>query len=224
MLSTPLVLGRLSEDQMRAQQPEQEHGKGFPGQVFAPTNLIAPLVADTTAAKEEALHPWTRSPITGRKLWWSHCGCHSAVPKRAAANGSQPNCAKSSSRDGNRCLALVPKPCNMTGLIKPGSISIAWYILSPGSTLIATSAWYLWAPGAGPRQKGENHAEAWPPASTRRTLGRYPFHTMRRWPTQDRWIHSPGDKETVTIHFPRRSTHRVTWKPCGHGDHSFHPR
>ena len=85
-------------------------------------------------------------------------------------------------------------------------------------------AWYLWAPGAGPRQKGENHAEAWPPASTRRTLGRYPFHTMRRWPTQDRWIHSPGDKETVTIHFPRRSTHRVTWKPCGHGDHSFHPR
>ena len=85
-------------------------------------------------------------------------------------------------------------------------------------------AWYLWAPGAGPRQKGENHAEAWPPASTRRTLGRYPFHTMRRWPTQDRWIHSPGDQETVTIHFPRRSTHRVTWKPCGHGDHSFHPR
>ena len=73
-------------------------------------------------------------------------------------------------------------------------------------------AWYLWAPGAGPRQKGENHAEAWPPASTRRTQGRYPFHTMRRWPTQDRWIHSPGDKETVTIHFPRRSTHRVTWE------------
>ena len=28
----------------------------------------------------------------------------------------------------------------------------------------------------------------------------------------------------MTIHFPRRSTHRVTWKPWGHGDHSFHPR
>ena len=56
MLSTPLVLERLSEDQMRAQQPGQEHGKGFPGQVFAPTNLITPLVADTTAEKEEALH------------------------------------------------------------------------------------------------------------------------------------------------------------------------
>ena len=67
-------------------------------------------------------------------LWLPIC-----CPKKGFCNGNQPNCANSSSRDGNRCLALVPKPCNMTGRIKPGSISIAWYILSPGSTLIATS-------------------------------------------------------------------------------------
>ena len=34
---------------------------------------------------------------------------------------------------------LVPKPCRMAGRINSGSISIAWYILSPGSTRMVTS-------------------------------------------------------------------------------------
>ena len=67
-------------------------------------------------------------------------------------------------------------------------------------------AWYLWAPGAGPRQKGENHAEAWPPASTRRTLGRYPFHTTSPRSNQGEWIHSPSDVGTEPIHFHQECT------------------
>ena len=82
---------------------------------------------------------WTRSPMTGRKLWCIHCGSHFTVPKRAAANGIHPKCASSVSRPGNRFLALVPKPCRMAGRINSGSISMAWYILSPGSTRMVTS-------------------------------------------------------------------------------------
>ena len=67
-------------------------------------------------------------------------------------------------------------------------------------------AWYLWAPGAGPRQKGEIHAEAWPPASTRRILGRYPFHTTSLRSTQGEWIHSPSDVGTEPIHFHQECT------------------
>ena len=69
-----------------------------------------------------------------------------------------------------------------------------------------STAWYLWAPGAGPRQKGEIHAEAWPPASTRRTLGRYPFHTTSPRSIQGEWIHSPSDVGTEPIHFHQECT------------------
>ena len=63
-------------------------------------------------------------------------------------------------------------------------------------------AWYLWAPGAGPRQKGEIHAEAWPPASTRRTLGRYTPRVVN----QGEWIHSPSDVGTEPIHCHQECT------------------
>ena len=52
--------------------------------------------------------------------WGESCGGATVAAillsqKRAAANGSQPNCAKSSSRDGNRCLALVPNSMQYDG-------------------------------------------------------------------------------------------------------------
>ena len=59
--------------------------------------------------------------------------------RAAAASGIHPKCASSVSRPGNRFLALVPKPCRMAGRINSGSISMAWYILSPGSTRMVTS-------------------------------------------------------------------------------------
>ena len=57
-----------------------------------------------------------------------------------------------------------------------------------------------------PRQKGENYAEAWPPASTRRTLGRYPFHTTSPRSNQGEWINSPSNVRTETIHFHQECT------------------
>ena len=54
---------------------------------------------------------WTRNPMTGRKLWCNHCGCHFTVPNSAAASGIHPYSANSASRTGNLFLALVPNPC-----------------------------------------------------------------------------------------------------------------
>ena len=42
------------------------------------------------------------------------------------------------------------KPCKIIGLIKFGSISMAWYILSPGSTLMATSPGGILRVGSAP--------------------------------------------------------------------------
>ena len=89
----------------------------------------------------------------------------------------------------------------------------------------ARTAWYLWAPGAGPRKKSENHAEVWPPQAPGAPWGGT-LSTLR----------VPGQTKESG------STHRVTWEPNpfistknvrrepyipngrGDGTHSFHPR
>ena len=61
----------------------------------------------------------------------NHCGCHFTVPNSAAASGIHR--ANSASRTGNLFFGTI------AGRINSGSISIAWYILSPGSTRMVTS-------------------------------------------------------------------------------------
>ena len=74
-------------------------------------------------------------------------------------------------------------------------LATVWQLFHTGAParLAILIAWCLWAPGAGETEAG--------PRSTRRTLGRYPFHTTSPRSNQGEWIHSPSDVGTETIHF-----------------------
>ena len=54
--------------------------------------------------------------------------------------------------------------------------------------------------------KRRNPRRSMAPASTRRTLGRYPFHTTSPRSNQGEWIHSPSDVGTEPIHFHQECT------------------
>ena len=89
-----------------------------------------------------------------------------------------------------------------------------------GEQLVYCVAWYLWR--ATPKRRNPRRSMA--PASTRRTLGPYPFHTTSPRSTQGEWIPFPSGMysvnrtprmgvETEPIHFTQDDHHSIQERP-----------